>query len=100
MDTHMTAKSKIPSPDKYINDLNFLNVKKRMTIYPFNRRTFIEKTIAEGKKVPGVASYDITKYDERYVKPPTKAIMDLKEERYTKFDEIKFLQKQMQTNYN
>lgn len=55
MDTHIAAKSLIPSPDKYINDLNFLNVKKRMTIYPFARRTYIERTIAEGKKVPGVA---------------------------------------------
>ena len=81
----------IPSPDKYVGDLNFYNVKKRMTIYPSNRRTYIENTIESGKKVPGVASYDITAYDEKFVKPPIRAIMNLNEDRYTKFDEIKFL---------
>lgn len=43
IDRHMAAKSKIPSPDKYINpkDLNFLNLAKKMTIYPYDRQTYI-----------------------------------------------------------
>lgn len=93
MDRHMRAKSKIPSPDKYIHDLNFLDVKKRMTIYPCDRNTFISKYIKDGKKVPGVATYETTKYDEKFVKPPTKAIMNLYEDRYGKIDEVKFLAK-------
>lgn len=50
--------------------------------------------------MPGVAAYDITKFDEKFVKPPTNVIVNLGEERYTKFDEINFLQKQMPSFYN
>jgi hypothetical protein len=71
-----------------------------MTIYPFDRKTYIENTIKEGKKSPGVATYDITKFDEKFEKPPQKAIMNLYEERYTTFDEINFLKKQIPSFYN
>ena len=83
IDLHMAAKAKIPSPDKYIGDCNFIDNKKRMTIYPFDRKTFIMDSIKDGNKSPGVATYDITKYDEKYVKPPIKPIMNLFEDRYS-----------------
>ena len=93
IDLHMAAKAKIPSPDKYIGDCNFIDNKKRMTIYPFDRKTYIMDSIKDGNKSPGVATYDITKYDEKYVKPPIKPIMNLFEDRYSSIDEAMFLSK-------
>lgn len=100
MDQHMHEKEKIPSPDKYVHNLEFLNPNKKMKIYPFDRKTYIMNTINKSKQTPGVAAYNTTQFDEKFNKPPIKTIVDLKEERYTKFDEINFLQKQLPSFYN
>lgn len=93
IDKHIATKSHVPSPDKYSVDMDFLDAKKKMTIYKYDRKTYIENYIKDGKKSPGVATYKIDAYDEKYVKPPTRAIMNLFEDRYTKFDEIAFVKR-------
>lgn len=100
MDTFIASKEKIPSPDKYAPvNRDFLSTTKNMKIYPFDRETYVKKIMKESKKIPGVASYDAVAYDEKYVKPTGRAIVDLKEDRYTKFDEIKFLQRDVPSCY-
>jgi hypothetical protein len=60
----------IPSPDKYTGQrVNFLNDKKSK-IYAYDRKYEFNDLIKKAKKVPGVAQYNITRYDEKYSKPP------------------------------
>lgn len=92
MEVHMDAKAQIPSPDKYINDLDFLSMSKKMKIYPYDRKTYIMNTINKSKLVPGVAQYDTTKFDEKFNKSKVNVVIN-NEDRYTKFDEINYLQK-------
>ena len=70
-----------------------------MKIYPNDRETYIHQTIRDGKKTPGVATYDVSAYFDKFVKPPQNTIMNLKEDRYTHIDEIKYLQKQLPSFY-
>lgn len=70
-----------------------------MTIYPYDRRTYITQTILKSKETPGVASYNITKFDEKYCKPPKSGAVPINEDRYTHFDEINYVQKQLPSFY-
>ena len=67
--------------------MDFLNVSKRMKIYPYDRKTYIMNTINKSKFIPGVAAYNTTKFDEKYNKPPVNVVIS-SEDRYTTFDEI------------
>ena len=43
---------------------------KRTKIYAFDRKYEMVEIMKKAKQTPGVATYNIDKYDEKYVKPP------------------------------
>lgn len=102
LDELMEKKQMIPSPDKYNGQRpQFIDPKeKRHTIYPFNNRNFIQEAITISKKVPGVAAYDITQFDEKFVKPPKNTVVNLAAQKTSIIDEVIMDSKQVPFAYN
>ena len=101
IDVHMARKAKLPSPDKYLGHTQFVDpAGQRMTIYPYDRRTYIKRIMEASKHMPGAAHYNTTQYDEKRVKPPPNTIMNLKEDRYTLFDEVRHVKQMIPSFYN
>lgn len=101
IDVHMAGKAKVPSPDKYLGHKQFVDpAGQRMTIYPYDRRTYIKHIMEASKHMPGAAHYNTTQYDEKRVKPPPNTIMNLKEDRYTLFDEVRHVKQMIPSFYN
>ena len=59
----------------------------------FDRQFHMMEIVKYAKQTPGVATYHIDGYDERFVKPPKNGKSD-KAEKYTYVDEILFYGKQ------
>ena len=89
LDTLITQKSKIPSPDKHTAQRkDFLNDKK-MQILKHDRKYEMVEIMKKAKETPGVAAYDVAHYDEVKVKPPKNGKAN-KAEKYSYVDEIIF----------
>ena len=71
IDTLMTQKAKIPSPDKYAPiRANFNDMKKKSVIFTRDRDSSFDFVIKAAKQTPGVGRYDTYNYDEKIIKPP------------------------------
>ena len=102
LDSHMEAKKKIPSPDKYecnAHKANFNDVKKKSKIFCYERKSYIDVTIKDAAKLPGVARYSIDTYDEAKNKPP-RGYAKVKDEKYSRTDEVIYASKQSPFNVN
>jgi hypothetical protein len=66
---------------------------KKNKIYAYDRKYEFNDLVKNAKKSPGVAHYNITKYDEKYLKPAKLGNMD-KQDRFTYVDSIMFEGKQ------